>query len=234
MTSGVQEFGDWDEFAKQLDPRRFRAQLKKEIGQANAYIGSVFVAEARKAIQGAAYAPNSPMTEAFKGSSKPLVNDGDLIGSLTWAHDEADRLAVWVGVNRMGNHVNIAKILHDGATLKVTKKMLAALFARMNELAKGSGRKAQLARDFLSRWKSKPGSGKLSGPAKAKQRAFLFAKLKREGRLAATPPARPVWVIPPRPFITSVVGNPAFLRTAIGQWMGALDRALHASSGGQA
>ena len=233
--SNVQEYGDWERFIYQLEPTRFTRALHKEVARANARIGSEFQRRARKAIQGAGYAGNSPMTVAMKGSSKPLVDDGDLMGALTWAQDRVDPMVVWLGLKRYAKEANIGRILHDGATVKVTPGMRRLLFARLTKLAKGKGRKARKAREFLAQWQdpSKPkGTGRLKGGGKAKQRRFVFAKLREEGKLARVgPPAKDVYVIPPRPFIEAVVRTDDFRRFALKEWSEAFERALHGTGG---
>lgn len=229
--SGIEFHGDWDRFIGQLDPVKFQARLVREMARANARIGHEFVRRSRKAIQGGAFAENSPMTVAFKDSSKPLVDDGDLFGSITWKRDPTDGFVVWVGANAASaSGVRIDQLVHDGFTVRVTPKMRAFLFARLSKLAKGSGRKAKLARDFLGQWKpeGKPkGKGKMKS-ASPKQRRFFFAKLRESGKLARRgPAARDVYVIPARPYIMGIVEAPDFRQFVLREWEQAYHRALH-------
>ena len=73
--------GDWNKFSKVLNSARFKAQLTA----ATARVGNYGASEIKKGIvSGKNFAPNHPYTVAKKGSSKPLIDKGDLIGSVTY------------------------------------------------------------------------------------------------------------------------------------------------------
>lgn len=79
-------------------------------------------------LDGKGMKPNHPFTIKMKRSSKPLIDNGDLLGSVS--HHFIDRHTVAVGVNRRTRSgVNIAA-LHErekGVRIKVTPKMRAWL-----------------------------------------------------------------------------------------------------------
>lgn len=81
---------------------------------------------------------NSPLTVLVKGSSRPLVDRGDLRASVNGRVDrEGGLLTGAVGVLRRsrsrkgGKMTNIAAALHDGYVVRVTPKVRAAVFAEM-------------------------------------------------------------------------------------------------------
>ena len=117
--------GDWSRLEQILDP----AQITAGVKQATARVGNYGASEVKKGIVSGApggqkFAPNSPMTIARKGSSKPLIDKGDLVGSITYQVIDANN--VFVGIKR-GKEVNIAAVHEFGCTICVTPKMRAYL-----------------------------------------------------------------------------------------------------------
>ena len=111
--------GDWNKLSKVLNSGRFKAQL----AAATERVGNYGASEIKKGIvSGKNFAPNHPYTAAKKGSSKPLIDKGDLLGSVTY--DVINSNAVFIGVNK---NANIAAVHEFGCTIKVTPKMRAYL-----------------------------------------------------------------------------------------------------------
>ena len=94
-----------------------------------------FEGRERKSAQALARKAFKMWNEGGKQAFKPLIDHGDLLGSITHALS-SDELSGRVGVNRFAETtstkdlVNIAKILHDGAVIQVTPRMRAYFFAR--------------------------------------------------------------------------------------------------------
>lgn len=91
--------------------------------------------------------PNSPLTVLVKGSSKPLVDRGDLRqGIETDVVFMPNAVVGQVGVSRVAKGKggkglsNIAKILHEGTTIKVTPKVRKAVFAKLRQRQGGGVR----------------------------------------------------------------------------------------------
>ena len=119
--------GDWDKLNNLLNPQR----MKNKLHQAAAKAGNYGASEVKKGIvSGKNFAPNHPYTVAKKGSSKPLIDKGDLIGSVTYEVFNNDN-AVFIGVKKTvkngENVANIAAVHEFGCTIKVTPKMRAYL-----------------------------------------------------------------------------------------------------------
>ena len=117
--------GDWSRLDQILDPSRIAAGVK----QVAARVGNYGASEVKKGIVSGApggqkFVPNSPMTVARKCSSKPLIDKGDLVGSI--AYQVIDANNVFVGVKK-GKEVNIAAVHEFGCTIGVTPKMRAYL-----------------------------------------------------------------------------------------------------------
>ena len=93
--------------------------------------------------------PNSPLTVLIKGSSRPLVDRGDLrLGITTEVGLHRKEIFGAVGVLRTrrtkdGKRLfNVAVALHNGFTIKVTPAVRAAVFAELRK-RRGAGVRAE-------------------------------------------------------------------------------------------
>lgn len=134
MSGGT--FGDWDDWLRRTDGGAFEKRLGVETGKALDRLGVFAVGLIRRSIRSGDYAANAALTIALKGSSKPLVDQGTLIKSVTYDRQvENGQNVLYVGAHRMarwkGQEYNLVRILHDGATIRVTPAMLAAVFAKL-------------------------------------------------------------------------------------------------------
>jgi len=141
--------GDWNKLANMLNPSRLKNSLRKCAAKAGNYGAS----EVKKGIRGGApggqsFAPLSPVTIINKGSSKPLIDHGDLIGSVTYEVFN-DNSSVFIGVKK-GKEVNIAAVHEYGCTIGVTSKMRAYLHYHGIHLKKTTAYIHIPARPFLS------------------------------------------------------------------------------------
>lgn len=138
----------FEELAKLLDPASFQARLISKVGKATARVGLDAEREIKEDIAGGNFAKNSPITVAMKGSSRPLVDKGDLLKAINSRVLKWDQAVVGVlrskqkrdsgGRFKKGggdNILNIAAVLHEGATITVTDRMrryIAALSRETN------------------------------------------------------------------------------------------------------
>ena len=134
---------NFDMLERMLDPARFSTSMQTEIGIATKKNGLIAEGIIKQAIDAGKFASNSPMTIGIKGSARPLVNSGQLKKSIS------SQLGFWhtvfVGVVRgrrtarrggSGDTLQVARILHDGATITVTTRM-RKFFASMSRRAVG-------------------------------------------------------------------------------------------------
>ena len=117
--------GDWSRLDEILNPSRIAAGIQ----QVAARVGNYGASEVKKGIVSSApggqkFVPDSSMTIARKGSSKPLIDKGDLVGSITYQVIDSNN--VFIGVKK-GKEVNIAAVHEFGCTIGVTPKMRAYL-----------------------------------------------------------------------------------------------------------
>ena len=117
--------GDWNRLETILNPSRIAAGIH----QAAARVGNYGASQVKKGIvsgapAGQTFTPDSALTVARKGSSKPLIDKGDLVGSVTYQVIDSNN--VFIGVKK-GKEVNIAAVHEFGCTIAVTPKMRAYL-----------------------------------------------------------------------------------------------------------
>jgi hypothetical protein len=145
MSSGSGLTGDWERAIRLLSNN----PVKKAIDIARNRIGIVGASMVKKGIRdgapgGKEFAPLSPFTIWMRSnfSTKPLIDHGDLLGSIT--HELSGNSGVWIGARRGvrtkdGQDVVDIEDVHEyGRTIKVTDKM---------------------RRGFAARWKSIDGEG---------------------------------------------------------------------------
>ena len=116
--------GDWNRIENMLNPKR----LTSIFHRAAARVGNYGAAMIQKGIVSGApggytFTPNSPMTIEKKGSSKPLIDKGDLLGSVTYEVLDNGN-GVFIGV-KSGKEANIAAVHEFGCMIGVTPKMRA-------------------------------------------------------------------------------------------------------------
>ncbi len=128
---------------RMLSPGTFERRLKKHVKVATQLNALLAEGEIKTDISAGRFAKNSAMTIALKGSSKPLVGaTGELFKSII------GRAVAWnlalIGVlknkkvknkktGKVDSIFQIAAILHDGATIRVTDKMRRYFFALSRE-----------------------------------------------------------------------------------------------------
>ena len=113
--------GDWDKIGSILNYDKLKAKIR----QSAARVGNYGANQVKKGIINGKFAPLHPATIARKHSSKPLIDHGDLIGSITYKVLD-DNSSVFIGVKR-GKEANIAAVHEFGCTIGVTPKMRAYL-----------------------------------------------------------------------------------------------------------
>jgi len=117
--------GDWDKVSQIFNA----ARIKNALYGVAAKVGNYGASEVKKGIRsgapgGQTFQALSEFTIQRKGSSKPLIDKGDLIGSITFEVVDDDSVAIGV---KKGNAGNIAAVHEYGCTIEVTPKMRAFL-----------------------------------------------------------------------------------------------------------
>lgn len=127
----VTRTGDWAKARRIL--HNLPDNMKKEVKKASELSGVLLVGEIKKGIVnqapgGQRFEPLHPLTIQRKGSSKALIDSGDLLESITYRVMD-DGLSLFVGIlktakNSEGDNLaNIGWVMEKGAVIKVTTAM---------------------------------------------------------------------------------------------------------------
>jgi hypothetical protein len=127
---------NFDQLKKMLDANRFTKEFKKQIKQATK-VNALTAADAIKVAiaQQKVGDPNHPLTQILKGSSKPLIDSGDLSASINgkavnWnlafigvLKEKRKKGLPFASKKALLGQITIAALLHEGVDIKVTDKM---------------------------------------------------------------------------------------------------------------
>ena len=122
----------WDELAHLVDPKRVKHAMQSHFSVALRRVGLLFERRAAEIItREKPFKANAALTIALKGSTTPLVDHGDLVGSLTSHRINWMRLRMGVRSKRLKGGRYLAEVLHNGATIQVTDAMRRAVFGAL-------------------------------------------------------------------------------------------------------
>lgn len=126
--------GDTKDLQKFINPKKgLPKALEKHIRKATIKNSLILVARIRQNIRGRKFEENAKVTNLIKGNKAPLINKGDLHNAIS--RQMVDSYTAKVGLLD-GQFAQIAKVLHEGATLRITPKMRAAIFGKLREAGK--------------------------------------------------------------------------------------------------
>lgn len=207
--------GNWKRMGAAVDAKRFQNNLEANISKATAFNGMMMQSEIRRRIKAKRYEKNSPMTIALKKASTPLIDDGDLWGSVTTKNLSAYTVFVGVLASKMSSDgkpmVNLANFLHSGGAIPITEHM-RNLWIVLSEVGQGKRPKSYL-------------TGRAAEIAKALGRRIKNIKPFK--------PSTTHVVIPPRPFLASVLEDPKMLKKCEANWKKAIAAAMKDQASGE-
>lgn len=145
----IRKIGDWSKARKVMPgfaafyKQAEISSLRKEAEFARGKVLKAF--KTSGASNGKKWAPNSPLVASDKGSTKPLVNKGDLMGSITVI--EVGPAAFFVGIpnnkrNRSGTKLARIGEVHEFGkviVMQITQKQHRFFMAKMAKMGGGSG-----------------------------------------------------------------------------------------------
>jgi hypothetical protein len=193
---------NWKRLQLMMEPGKANAVVKRHLRRATRLNGKVAEKQIRDSIKSGSYAANAELTEAIKGTNKPLVGIGagaQLFGGIT--SRMMDDTTLFVGVLKTSDVYDIAVTLHEGLSIGVTNKMRGMFFAL---------------------WQASIGKlppEKLTGRA-----AELFAQMSSGWKPLRKSTA--VIVIPSRPFIEQAFADKTIRNTSKKNWQAALRAAF--------
>lgn len=156
--------------------------------------GAYMASSAQRKLISGKWVANSALTQAVKGSSKPLQDRGQLLASQTYRLD-GDTKAV-IGYRHPG-----ASVLHNGATIRPKRAKFLTLPAgpRTRSMMRRYGFSPRACMEGMKAagyrvWPIIGGHGQGAGvimAAKGKAQAFVLFRLKKSVKIPARPWLRP-------------------------------------------
>lgn len=233
----------WERLINATNPEIFRKRLFRNFTIAGQIIGLKFQKMARDNINAGIFKKNSPLTLLFKGSSKPLVDSGELFTAITFSKIDAFTIVVGVKKRRQkegeDSKVDIAKIVHDGATIDVNQhpQVRRAVFAKMKKfqdkmrnpkakIMSGGRPIKQYKKEFMEKHgdlanfspKDQGGNGQGIKHMKANNISNHILSYFFDNPSAGNTGGAGIWVIPPRPFIRIVILSQEFRQFVLKVW----------------
>lgn len=188
---------------KALESPRMDAALRRNMRVASGLNGKLAEARVRRVLQnprGAGkFDDNAALTQAIKGSAKPLTDRGTLFQAVTSKVE--DDFTVFVGILRTSRSFNVALAVHEGFEAKVTAKMRGL---------------------FWVLWQASAGAipvGELTGRA-----AELYERMPGGWKPLST--GTTVIVTPRRPFIETAFASKALTGQVKRNWQQAIQQAF--------
>lgn len=191
----------WGNLQKAWDGRRYQKRIRASMRKATMLVGKVAEKEMRQTIKDGGMAANADLTVAVKGSTKPLVDKGNLFKAITSQYQRD--YSVFVGVLQASGSYDIAMTLHEGASIRVTPKM-RGLFYVLWLASQGDIPPSELEGRAAELWARKP-----SGWHPLKDTTSVI-------------------VIPGRPFVKMTFAKPGLNAKAQAIWAAALAKAQKA------
>jgi len=199
MPNRVRLKGEWEKLQRQLSDDGFRTKVTAEMKRATRTNAAIVRREVKESLRGGSYAANAVLTRFIKGSSRPLVDTGQLFKAIAFRSTSPFRAEI--GVLKGHHSANIALIVHEGATIPVTPAM-RGMFALLEDVSEG---------------RREP--GRLTGRARE-----LYAR--QEKGWKALRPSTTAIRIPPRRFFLPVIQNAELHRLLAKNWLAAAAAAV--------
>lgn len=240
----------WQAFSRAIEPKFIGPIMEKHVGLATKRNGLYLRTEIRNNIRAGLNPKNAELTYYIKGGNKPIVGTKgtDLFNSIT--SNPLSWHTVEIGVLRKDKLANVARIVHEGLSLKVTARMRQMFWLLwLTELGKFDpallyGRAKEL-------WDLVQGRRKAQAAKKAKAKATKASATQKKpsvrkkgksgkgtgGKSTERPPPpggfKPISlstsaiIIPPRPFIKMVVERETVKRAISATWVLALKNTMN-------
>lgn len=103
------------------DAQRFATRLQRNVRRATKLNAFAAMRKMRQVLKSGDFKRNSALTQALKGSDRPLNASGDLFQSVTL--EMLDEDTYFVGVLRTEGAYNVVEVIHEGVTITVTPAM---------------------------------------------------------------------------------------------------------------
>lgn len=147
---------EWKIIVERLNPAKIGRRVEIQIGKATRVNGMMARRQIRGTIRKGVPPPNAPLTKFIKGSSKAVVDNGELWKAITSV--VIDPWTAEVGVLKGDPNANTAYIVHEGANIPVTPAM-RGMFGLLAAVSRGDQDVSVLSGRALELWNRNPGAG---------------------------------------------------------------------------
>lgn len=204
---GIKFTGEWGRFQAMLSAPRFTERLKREVRRATALNARLVARAIRQQIKKGTPPALAPLTIGIKGSTKSLVDFGELFKGVTTKTLDWDK--AFAGIlrtvtNQDGESLaNLGYYLDQGISIPVTPKM-RTMFAVLAAVSAGR-----------------------APPSILRGRAlYLYERAGPDFEWRPLHPDTKAIVIPPRPFVSPALADPALTAQLTANWQNAVAQAL--------
>lgn len=199
----------WKQYANATNPKRFLRALKKHVRKGTQRNAIVARKQVRQEIKAGIPPRNAELTARLKSgggrkTTKPIVGTpgADLWNAIAWSVEDWN--FAFVGVKRTSAEFNVADIVHNGRTIRVTEKMrhmfrVLAWASKSQTVAPHLEGRALELWEAGGRWKTK------WKPLKASTKVII---------------------IPKRPYIRFAFQDPGLKRTVKENWSRSVQNAI--------
>lgn len=170
----------WGIFGRAISPGSFGPTLRKHVGKGtkrNAVVARKFV---RQEIRRGIPPRNAELTARLKSkggrkTTKPIVGTpgADLWNAIDWTVEDWN--AAFIGVKRTAKEFNVAEIVHQGRSIRVTEKM-RHMFRVLAWASKAPGVRPHLEGRALELWEAGGRWKTKWKPLKASTKAIIIPK----------------------------------------------------------
>lgn len=200
--SGIKLDKNWKRFEMMIDPRKFNVRAKQQMRKATGVVGLHVQREIKEVLRGGRFTANAGLTLALKEpQTRPLAHTGRLLFPAV-THKIVDPFTVWVGIKATNKGYNIARAVHDGKRIAVSRRM-RGMFAVLSQVSMGRRKVGDL-----------------------KGRARTLWRMNKSKRWYPLKASTTHIVIPPRPFMRRAFASKTLHRRVNRIWTTAMQAAL--------
>jgi hypothetical protein len=209
--AGVKFPKGWKKVSHLLDPKKGGKRIQASVDRMTQVNGRLLAREMRARISRGAYGENAELTAMIKGSRKALKGTPAALTFKAIAYTRVDQRTGFVGVLRRNESFDVARVVHEGATIPVTR--------RMRNL-------------FRLLWMRSMSGRVLTGhmPVKLRGRALEIwdeaTKKTQDPNFFPLKPDTTAIVLPPRKFVQEVVEDPVLRLKMKANWTKAIAGAV--------
>jgi hypothetical protein len=157
----------WGRYKRAIDSARFKKRQRIAINKAIKVLANEVTSLVVKRVQTRISPGIADLTKMIKGKTKALIDTGELVNAITNKQLAYNTAFIGIPKNAKGkdgrNLAKIANILHEGATIKVTRRM-RIMFRYLWLVGQGKMDQGKLRGNALKIWKRIGGRKRIIKP----------------------------------------------------------------------